>query len=77
MKKDPEGLLRILALNIRKLRKEKELSQEGLAELTGLHRTYVGAIERSERNVTLATLNSFARALKTSVPELLINRKEK
>ena len=71
MKKDLKALLRVLAFNVKRLRKDKELSQEGLAELTGLHRTYVGAVERAERNVTLSTLCSFAAALKTTVPQLL------
>jgi len=73
MKKDLKRLLTVLATNIRRLRKDKQLSQEGLAELTGLHRTYVGAVERAERNVTLSTLTSFARALNTSVPDLLLD----
>lgn len=72
MKKEPQSVLRTVALNIRTLRKEKGLSQEGLAELTGLHRTYVGAVERGERNITLSTLCSFAKALKTTAPELLM-----
>ena len=74
MKKDLKALLRVLAFNVRRLRKDKELSQEGLAELTGLHRTYVGAVERAERNVTLSTLCSFAAALKTTVPQLLTSK---
>ena len=74
MKNELKHLLSVLALNIRSLRKEKHLSQEALAELTGLHRTYVGAVERSERNVTLATLLSFATALDTSVQNLLADR---
>jgi transcriptional regulator with XRE-family HTH domain len=74
MKKDLKRLLTVLATNIRQLRKDKQLSQEGLAELTGLHRTYVGAVERAERNVTLSTLTSFARALNTSVPDLLLDK---
>jgi len=72
MKRDLKRLLDVLATNIRRLRKMKGLSQEGLAELTGLHRTYVGAVERAERNVTLSTLTSFAQALDTSVPVLLL-----
>lgn len=71
MENDLKRLLAVLAMNIRRLRKEKHLSQEALAELTGLHRTYVGAVERSERNVTLATLLSFSTALNTSVQDLL------
>jgi len=72
MKNDLRVLLHVLALNIKQLRKEKKLSQEELAEISKLHRTYVGAVERAERNITLSTLCSFAKALKTSVPELLL-----
>jgi len=77
MKKELQSALRTVAINIKTLRKEKGLSQEGLAELTGLHRTYVGAVERAERNITLSTLCSFAKALKTSSPILLTNQRGK
>lgn len=53
---------------------ERGLSQEALAEAAGLHRTYVGAIERAERNLTLGTLASFSRALGTTTPELLTKK---
>ncbi len=76
MKKELRPLLEVLAKNIRQLRKEKKLSQEALAELTGLHRTYVGAVERAERNITLATLCTFAKALKIKAPTLLIAKPE-
>ena len=77
MNKQLKTVLQTIAINIRTLRKEQGLSQEGLAEQTGLHRTYVGAVERAERNVTLLTLCSFAKALNTSLPELLTNMREK
>jgi len=64
-------MTRILADNIRAFRRMKDLSQEGLAEMSGLHRTYVGSVERGERNVTLSTLEVIAEALGVSVPELL------
>ena len=64
-------LVRILSDNIRKLRRERGLSQEELSELCGLHRTYVGSVERGERNVTLSTLEVFSNALGVSVPHLL------
>ncbi len=71
MRKASTGLLDILAHNIRQFRLIKELSQEELAEKCGLHRTYIGSVERCERNVTLSTLEVLARALDVSVPKLL------
>jgi len=67
-------LRRILAENIRIYRRQNELSQEELAEICGLHRTYVGSVERAERNVTLSTLEAFAVALGVSAPDLLTRR---
>jgi len=61
----------VLAENIRDYRRGKNLSQEELAEKCGLHRTYIGSVERCERNVTLSTLEVLASALGVSVPELL------
>ena len=66
-----------LAANIKAYRSEKELSQEELAELCGLHRTYIGSVERQERNVTLSTLEVLSAALGVSVPELLTKQKNK
>ncbi|WP_306537396.1 helix-turn-helix domain-containing protein [Geobacter sp.] len=71
LRKPSSTLTRILAENLRFLRQQKALSQEELAELCGIHRTYVGSVEREERNVTLSTLELFAKALKVSVPNLL------
>jgi len=53
-----------LARNFRRLRQERGLSQEEAAEKCGLHRTYVGAIERGERNITLNTLEEIASAFR-------------
>jgi transcriptional regulator with XRE-family HTH domain len=74
MDKETKQLLKILSANIRRLRIEKGLSQEALAELAGLHRTYVGAVERAERNITLGTLAAFSHALGTTTPQLLTDR---
>lgn len=70
-----DSLLAILAENIKAFRGEKELSQEELAELCGLHRTYIGSVERQERNVTLSTLEVLSDALGVSVQELLTKQK--
>jgi transcriptional regulator with XRE-family HTH domain len=71
MKKSGLELRRILAHNIRTLRRQKGLSQEELAHLCGLHRTYIGSIERAERNATLSTLDTLASTLNVSVADLL------
>lgn len=60
-----------LANNVRLLRKSKSISQEKLADLCGIHRTYIGSVERCERNVTLSTLELLANALGVSVTQLL------
>ncbi len=67
---DPD-LNRVLAANLRNLRAKLGLSQEEFAERCGLHRTYVGAIERGERNVTLKTLEHIAGTLGVQPVELL------
>lgn len=67
----PENSNQILAHNLRALRAERGWSQEEFADRCGLHRTYVGAIERGERNVTLNTLDNIAGALGISSAELI------
>ncbi|PKO47166.1 MAG: XRE family transcriptional regulator [Betaproteobacteria bacterium HGW-Betaproteobacteria-22] len=61
----------LLAKNTRALRVSLGYSQEQLAHHCGLHRTYIGSIERGEKNVTLNTLYVLAQAFGTTVPELL------
>ncbi|RMG29578.1 MAG: XRE family transcriptional regulator [Bacteroidetes bacterium] len=55
---------------VRQLRKEKGLSQEQLAFKAGFHRTYIGMIERAEKNITLVNIEKIARALTVSLKEL-------
>ena len=57
--------------NLRRLRNKTGVSQDEFADLAGLHRTYIGAVERGERNITLDTLQRLATALKADVEELL------
>ncbi len=66
---------RIFAENLRKARQEKRLSQEDLAELAGLHRTYVGSVERAERNVSIDNMERLAAALGVALPCLLQDAK--
>ena len=56
---------------VRTLRKEKSISQEKLAELADLHRTYVGDVERGERNISLINIEKIARALKIPLSKLM------
>lgn len=74
LRKASGALTQILADNLRAFRKAKQISQEELADMCDLHRTYVGSVERGERNVTLSTLETLAAALGVSVPELLTRR---
>lgn len=60
-----------LARNVRKLRSERSLSQEALADLAGVHRNYLGGIERCERNVGIDNLEKLARALGVNIAELV------
>jgi transcriptional regulator with XRE-family HTH domain len=67
----------VFAENIRRLRLAKGLSQEALADLAGLHRTYVGAVERGERNITLINANRIAEALGVRLSDCLKERNER
>jgi len=69
--KDISHLQEVIAANVRKRRLEMGLSQEEFADLCGYHRTYIGSIERSERNITVSTLEAVAKALEAEPIELL------
>ena len=55
---------------VRKLRKENNLSQEELSFKANLHRTYIGMIERAEKNITLVNIEKIAKALNVDIKEL-------
>lgn len=57
-------------LRVRRLRLVKGVSQEAFANICGLHRTYVGAIERGEKSVTIQTAEKLASALQITLSEL-------
>jgi transcriptional regulator with XRE-family HTH domain len=76
LRKPSKSLTGTLAENIRRLRHDRGLSQEELADSCGLHRTYVGSVERGERNVTLSSLELLAKALGVSVVKLLTREDE-
>ncbi|MGL9703190.1 helix-turn-helix domain-containing protein [Wolbachia endosymbiont of Cimex lectularius] len=70
IKRQPLRLL--LSQNIRRLRNIKGLSQETLADLCKLHRTYIGSVERGERNISIDNIERIADALGV-VPTALLN----
>ena len=61
----------LLGENIKKHRLENSLSQEQLADMCSLHRTYIGSVERGERNISLENIVLISRALGTT-PSLLL-----
>lgn len=56
---------------IKQLRNQKNISQEKLSFSTGFHRTYIGMIERGERNISLTNMAVFAKVFEMSISELL------
>ncbi len=68
MQNDPKQLV---GMRIRELRLVKGFSQEALADEAGVHRTYMGSVERGERNISLDNIVKIARALKVAPSSLL------
>ena len=62
---------KVFASRLRQIRQLKGLSQEELADMAGLHRTYVGSVERSERNISIDNIERLAKALEVDILELL------
>jgi transcriptional regulator with XRE-family HTH domain len=69
-----DSVLVMFGNRVRELRKKKGLSQEALALESGLDRSYVGGVERGERNISLANIEKLARALRVHPSELLRNQ---
>lgn len=75
MKKDTTTLRLVFSKNIKARRLELGWSQEALADAAGLHRTYIGSVERCERNISIDNIQRIAEALGVS-PNLLISETE-
>ncbi|OSJ34884.1 helix-turn-helix domain-containing protein [Bradyrhizobium japonicum] len=71
MKRGSQVIRRLFAANLRREREARELSQEALADLAGLHRTYVGSVERGERNISIDNIELLGRALGIEPADLL------
>lgn len=56
---------------VKEIRISKQLSQEQLAHLANVHRTYIGMIERAEKNITLINIEKIAKALEVEIKDLL------
>ena len=70
------SLIHIFADNVKKYRIEKGLSQETLASLSGLHRTYISAVERERRNISIDNIENIATALDIEPYLLFLPSKE-
>jgi len=68
---DDKKILIIFGNNVRKFRNQLDISQEELADRAGVHRTYIGMIERAEKNVTLISIEKIAKALQIKISVLL------
>lgn len=68
--KEKEEILVQFGRRVQQLRQESKLSQEDLAFKAGLHRTYIGMIERAEKNITLRNIDKIAKALNMTIRDL-------
>jgi|TARA_R110002096_G_scaffold337973_1_gene531259 transcriptional regulator with XRE-family HTH domain len=64
-------ILNLFGENVRKYRRLLNISQEELAHRADLHRTYIGMIERAEKNITLVNIEKIANALEVKIDDLL------
>lgn len=68
-----KGILLQFGNKVRTERKKQNMSQEEFADLVGVHRTYIGMIERGEKNITLENIGKIANSLKIPISKLLEN----
>ena len=66
-----EDILIKFGSKVRKEREKRGYSQEDFADLVGVHRTYIGMIERAEKNITLKNIEKIAKALNITISKLL------
>ena len=71
MESDKQNILVKFGNKVRSIRKEKKMSQEDLAYKSDLHRTYIGMIERAEKNITLINIEKIAHGLEVKIIDLL------
>ena len=69
--RDASRVQLLFAANVRRIRKEKQLTQEQVAEYADLHTNYISSVERGERNISICNIERIARALGVPMPELL------
>lgn len=69
-----DNIKRKFGIKVRQMRLEKGFSQETFADRCGLHRTYIGAVERGERNISIENIERIAKALKVPI-SLLFGKK--
>jgi transcriptional regulator with XRE-family HTH domain len=67
---EKNDILHLFGKKVRRLRLDKGFSQEKLAEKTGFHRTYIGMIERGERNISLKNIHRLASCLDINIASL-------
>jgi transcriptional regulator with XRE-family HTH domain len=67
----PSKLRKVFGDNVRQRRRELGLSQEDLAEAAGVHRTYIGSVERAERNVSIDNIDRISAALSATAARML------
>ena len=66
-----DRLLIKIGQNIRKYREAKSITQEELSKICGLHRNYIGSVEKGERNLSLKSLEKIALGLNAGISKLL------